>query len=130
MQSSEETLVYCNVETCAHWIMGNLCGAENIDILNELPQQMSEQASQTMCKTFQDKRTLANIIGAADNVNVSGALKEPFLEGEQLHPSITCTVASCKYWEDGNVCVAKRIDVDGPSAQQCAQTQCATFAKR
>lgn len=67
----------CEVNTCTHWIPGDLCAAGNIDILNEEEGKMSRLAEQTECKTFYRRRGLANIMGSIDNVNWGGMLSEP-----------------------------------------------------
>lgn len=65
---------------------GNLCGAGNIDILNEEVGKMSQNLEQTMCKTFEERRGLANLIGSADNVNWVGFAEELVGIGRGLNP--------------------------------------------
>lgn len=123
--------VKCNVNTCTHYANGDLCSAANIDILNEEPGKMSQNDAQTMCKTFSERRGMANMLGSMDNVNWAGAMKDVLFEGDdQMNPSVTCVVNSCKYWEQGDRCIAQEIDVAGKSANECQDTDCNTYEKK
>lgn len=119
--------VHCVVSTCTHYVPGDLCSAYNIDILYEEEGRMAQNSEQTECKTYEHRRGLANMLGSMDNVNVTGAVTELFTPGVQLTPSVTCTVESCKYWDQGNLCGADEIDVSGQHANECADTNCATY---
>jgi hypothetical protein len=119
--------VKCDVNTCTHWVFGNKCGASKIDILNEEVGKMSETKEQTMCKTFSERRGLANMMGSLDNVNWVGFAEEITGMGRQLNPTVTCIVDTCKYYEDGDLCNADSIEVSGKSATECQGTDCATF---
>lgn len=119
--------VHCVVSTCTHYLSGDLCSAQNIDILYEEEGKMSENSEQTECKTFMKRRGLANMLGSMDNVNVTGALTELFSPGVQLTPLVTCVVESCKYWDQGNLCGAHEIDVSGEHADECQDTNCSTY---
>lgn len=122
--------VVCSVNTCTHYITGNLCGALNIDIMHEEEGHMAREIDQTMCKTFHEANGITSYLGSIDNVNWSGALLEMVLPGQQMDPSISCTVASCKYWDEGRRCVATAIEVTGAMANECQDTNCKTFAIR
>lgn len=123
--------VRCNVDTCTHYVNGDLCGAAKIDILNELPARMSQNDEQTECKTFEKRRGLANMLGSMDNVNWGGMVSDALFEGDdQMNPSVTCIVDSCRYWEQGDRCVAEEISVAGRGADECQDTDCNTFAPR
>jgi hypothetical protein len=122
--------VKCEVKTCNHWISGEYCAAENIDILNEEEGNMSTNAEQTECKTFLEKRGMANMIGAMDNVNWGGLATGMFLDGQQVTPSVTCIVDSCQYWEDSNMCSTDYINVSGRNAKECQDTNCHTFKEK
>jgi len=122
--------VKCEVNTCTHWVPGDFCAAGNIDILNEEEGKMSHHSEQTECKTFYNRRSLANIMGSLDNVNWGGMLSEPFLPGQQLTPTVTCVVESCRYWSNGNRCDAEDIEVSGREANECQDTNCETFEPR
>lgn len=119
--------VKCVVNTCTHWIPGNLCSAGNIDILNEEVGKMSQEKEQTECKTFTERRGLANMMGSADNVNWVGFAEELVGTGRQLNPTVTCVVDTCKYWREGDLCEAEAIEVSGKNASECQSTDCATF---
>ena len=110
-----------------HWVPGNLCGAGNIDILNEEVGKMSKTVEQTMCKTFEERRGLANFIGSADNVNWVGFAEELVGIGRQLNPTVTCNVDTCKYYYEGDLCNIDAIEITGESAKECQSTDCATF---
>lgn len=122
--------VVCNVDTCTHWIPGSLCGAGKIDILMQDPRHMADSVRQTECKTFARRSSVANFIGSMDNVNWGGAVAEPFVEGTQLTPAVTCVVDTCRYWAQHDGCDADQIHVIGPRAQECQDTHCATYAQR
>ena len=123
------TKVMCEVNTCAHWLPGKLCGAKNIDILYEEEHKMSQIAEQTECKTFNHRKGIANMIGALDNVNWSGFATELVKPGLQITPSVTCIVESCIFWES-NLCNADSIDVTGKGAVECQATNCQTFSNK
>lgn len=119
--------VKCVVNTCTHWLPGDRCGAGNIDILNEEVGKMSLKAEQTECKTFEERRGLANMIGSADNVNWVGFAEELTGAGRGLNPTVTCNVDTCKYWHEGNLCNIEFIEITGRNAKECQDTDCATF---
>ncbi|MEG6616559.1 DUF1540 domain-containing protein [Peptococcaceae bacterium 1198_IL3148] len=119
--------VMCEVNSCTHWLPGNLCGAENIDILHEEPQNMARAAPHTQCKTFYKRGGITSYLGSMDNVNWSGLVSGPVRAGQQITPSVSCIVDSCKYWEEGNLCLAKTITVTGNNADECQDTNCQTF---
>lgn len=120
-------LVKCEVNTCVHWLPEDICAAENIDILHEEEGKMAKIAEQTECKTFQERRGLANMVGGMDNVDWGGMLTEYAAEGRQANPTVTCIVDSCKYWVDGDLCEADTIEVSGQNASECQATNCETF---
>jgi len=119
--------VKCIVNTCTHWLPGNLCSAANIDVLNEEVGKMSKTFEQTECKTFSERRGLANMLGSADNVNWVGFAEELVGAGRQLNPTVTCVVDTCKYWHEGDLCNVEAIEISGRNAKECQATDCATF---
>lgn len=119
--------VKCVVNTCTHWLTGDLCGARNIDIIYEEEYKVAENPEHTQCKTFEQRRGLANTLGSMDNVNWGGVLAHTLLPGSETSPSVTCTVHSCRYWQEVNRCTAERIDVVGMSADESQDTNCCTF---
>jgi hypothetical protein len=123
-------VVTCEVDTCTHWLPGNLCGAANIDILHEEEGRMAEQPEHTECKTFYDRRGVSSLLGSLDNVNWTGLVREPFVSGRDLTPTVTCIVESCRYWRDGDLCEADEIKVTGQGADECQDTNCGTFERR
>ena len=88
---------------------------------------MSLRSEQTECKTFEERRGLANMIGSADNVNWVEFAEELTGTGRGLSPTVTCIVDTCKYWHDGNLCDIESIEVTGRDAKECQDTNCATF---
>ncbi len=121
--------VECEVNTCTHWIPGRYCSAANIDILNEEENQ-AESPEHTECKTFSERRGIANMLGSLDNVNWGGLATGLILDGQQVTPSVTCVVESCVFWEKGNRCNAGAIRVTGRDARECQDTDCHTFKNR
>ncbi len=118
-------VVECEVDTCVHWLSGNICSAGNIDILHEEEGVMARKVEQTECKTFSERRG-SNLLGGMDNVNWTGTMSE-VLPGKQATPTVTCVVDSCTFWSEGNLCDADNIKVSGPNANECQDTNCETF---
>lgn len=121
------TKVKCHVNTCTHWLKG-MCGAGNIDILNEEEGNMSNSTEQTECKTFYKAEGVTDYMGSMDNVNWTGTTAS--LLGGDMSPSVTCTVDSCKYWGKDDECQADMIEVSGSQADECQDTNCQTFEER
>lgn len=118
------TKVRCHVNTCTHWLKG-MCGAGNIDILNEEEGRMSNIAEQTECKTFYKADGATDYLGSMDNVSWGGMTSS--LLGGDMSPAVTCTVNTCRYWSNGNECHADLIEVTGSHASECQDTNCQTF---
>ncbi|MEW6724498.1 MAG: DUF1540 domain-containing protein [Bacillota bacterium] len=123
------TRVKCEVKTCTHWMADDICGAANIDVLNQQAGKQARTPDETECKTFCQRRGLANMLGSMDNVAWGGVAKN-LVTGEGTSPTVTCTVESCRYWESGNRCVAREIQVTGANADECQDTNCQTFSER
>lgn len=121
--------VKCVVDTCTHYVTGDYCSAGNIDIMHEEEDRMSQITEQTMCKTFAQASSFANMLGSLDNVNWGGSVSKLFAGGD-MNPTITCVVNSCEYWKDGNYCVAEAIEVSGRHADECQDTNCQTFRNK
>lgn len=119
--------VKCHVNTCTHWLSG-MCGAGNIDILNEEEGKMSRMDEQTECKTFYKREGVTSYLGSMDNVNWGGMTSS--LVGGEMSPSVTCVVHSCQFWEDGDLCHADAIEVTGSNADECQDTNCRTFKQK
>ncbi|WP_047153175.1 DUF1540 domain-containing protein [Aneurinibacillus tyrosinisolvens] len=122
--------VKCIVDTCTHYLYGDRCGAGNIDIMHEQETEMSAAKEQTMCKSFCHNQSIFNYLGSADNVNWTGSAIGLVNPDYKVSPSITCTVASCKYWGEGAVCIAEAIEVNGAASNECQDTNCITFERR
>ncbi len=122
--------VKCVVNTCTHYLYGDRCGARNIDIMHEQETQMSENAEQSMCKSFSHAERIANYLGSADNVNWGGTVLGLVNPGYEVSPAVTCTVSSCAYWAEGAVCVAQTIEITGRDSDECQDTNCQTFEMR
>jgi hypothetical protein len=122
--------VKCSVDTCTHYLYGDRCGAGNIDVMHEEETYMSMNIEQTMCKTFTHARNIFAYLGSADNVNWVGSAMGLLDPEYEVSPSVTCTVSSCKYWEEGSKCVARAIEVNGMDTNECQDTNCSTFERR
>ncbi|WP_027416350.1 DUF1540 domain-containing protein [Aneurinibacillus terranovensis] len=122
--------VKCIVDTCTHYLYGDRCGAGNIDIMHENEQKMSVNQEQTMCKTFSHARNVFSYLGSADNVNWAGTVLGAVNPDYKVSPTIECTVASCKYWGEGSICIAEAIEVNGANSNECQDTNCITFSRR
>ncbi len=122
--------VTCYVNTCVHYVTGDLCGARNIDIMHEEEGRMAQIVDQTMCKTFHETKGITDYLGSMDNTNWTGTVMELTVPGHHLDPSVSCTVASCDYWAEGRRCVATSIVVNGAQANECQDTNCRTFKPR
>ncbi|MGA9174591.1 MAG: DUF1540 domain-containing protein [Thermoactinomyces sp.] len=122
--------VKCVVNTCTHYLYGDRCGARNIDIMHEDETKMAEIRDETMCKTFAHARNVFSYLGSADNVNWGGSLVGLMDPEYKVSPTVRCTVASCKYWGEGSICVAEAIEISGADSDECHDTNCVTFAGR
>ncbi|RJQ08003.1 MAG: DUF1540 domain-containing protein [Bacillota bacterium] len=122
-----EPVVRCEVDTCTHWLPGNVCAANNIDILYEEEGKMAQSPEQTECKTFYNRRGVTSYLGSMDNVNWLGMVEEPLMTGRQTTPTVTCTVESCRFWREGDLCDADEIKVSGQGANECQDTNCGTY---
>lgn len=119
--------VSCEVNTCTHWLPGDLCGAANIDILYEEEGHMAMADAHTECKTFYKRDGITSYLGSLDNVNWGGIISSPLRAGQQITPAVVCIVESCKYWAQHNLCNAQDIKVSGRAADECQDTNCVTF---
>lgn len=123
-------VVKCKVNTCTHYLYGDRCGAQNIDIMHEHETEMSEIVDHTMCKTFHHNKNLLQYIGSADNVNWMGSAMGLVNPEYKVSPSVSCTVSSCKFWGEGAICIAEAIEITGRNSNECQDTNCATFDRR
>lgn len=123
-------IVKCNVDQCTHYMDGDQCMAAKVSIYNESVHGISDQAKETQCRSFHQRETMGDVVGAFHNSNMSGTLAATFIEGTQLTPEVECLVNNCKYWQSSNVCNADYIQVVGTQATQTADTDCKTFAPK
>ncbi|MEM5795661.1 MAG: DUF1540 domain-containing protein [Bacillota bacterium] len=119
--------VKCVVNTCTHYMSGDVCAADNIHIWHEQQGRMSQAKKETECKSFHKNENLLDMVGAMHNVDVGGMATAPFLDGQQLSPGVKCIVSTCAYWDNGDYCVADAIEISGRDARECGDTDCRTF---
>lgn len=120
--------VKCIVNTCTHYMPGDVCAADAIHIWHQQKGEMSRTIDETECKSFHKYENLLDMVGATHNVDVSGLVKAPLLDGQQLSPGVKCIVSTCEYWAEQDQCVAEAIEITGRDAAQCSTTNCQTFA--
>ena len=96
----------CTVQTCMH-NKDYYCALNAITVGGS----NAQKASETCCDSFQERKsgTYSNLGGEASP-----------------RSSIDCQATRCQYNEDCR-CVAGKISVEGGSACQCEETECATF---
>ncbi len=63
-------IVKCTVDQCSHYMPGDQCMAAKISIYNEEATGKSEQVKDTQCKSFHDRKTMGDMIGALHNANI------------------------------------------------------------
>jgi Domain of Unknown Function (DUF1540) len=119
--------VKCVVNTCTHYMPGDVCAADAIHIWHQQKGEMSRTPDETECKSFHKNENLLDMVGATHNVNAGGLVTAPFMAGQQLSPGVKCIVSTCKYWQNGDICEAEAIEITGSSAQECGETDCQTF---
>lgn len=123
---SHSPRVKCVVNTCTHYLPGNVCGADVIHIWHQQEGKMSRNIEETECKSFHKNEKLLDMVGAMHNFNADGLIAAP-LSGQPLSPGVKCIVSTCEYWKEGDICVADAIEITGRDAQECGQTNCRTF---
>ncbi len=123
-------IVKCSVDQCSHYMPGDQCMAAKISIYNEEATGKSEQVQDTQCKSFHDRKTMGDMIGALHNANIGGTISAAFMDGTQVTPQVECFVNNCSYWQGNNVCNASQIDVFGANAAKTDDTDCRTFKKK
>jgi Domain of Unknown Function (DUF1540) len=120
--------VKCTVDKCTHYLPGDYCQAAHIDIYNEaINDSLASSSSQTQCKSFHQRKTVGDMVGSLHNVNVGGLVSGPFVDGQQVTPSVQCFVNTCTHWSSGDNCHATEIQVKGMNAAQDQDTDCETF---
>lgn len=71
------------------------------------------KSSETCCSSFCERGT----------DSASNCVSEP-----SGHIAVDCSACNCRYNEE-EVCHAEKVDICGPNACQCKQTECGTFDK-
>lgn len=120
--------VKCIVSTCSHWLSGNMCGADTIDIWHQQKGQMSHTLDETQCKSFYKSEGFLGSVGSLHNANISGVIAS-VIPGQQVSPRIHCIVSTCVHWGNNDVCTAKAIEVSGGKADESEDTNCQTFVE-
>jgi hypothetical protein len=123
-------IVKCTVDQCTHYMSGDQCMAAKVSIYNEEATGNSKKAKDTQCKSFHDRKTMGDMLGALHNANVGGTLSAAFMDGTQITPAVECFVNNCNHWHNNNVCTASQIDVFGANAANTDDTDCRTFERR
>jgi hypothetical protein len=123
-------IVKCTVDQCTHYMPGDQCMAAKVSIYNEEATGTSKKPKDTQCKSFHDRKTMGDMLGAFHNANIGGTLSATFMDGTQITPAVECFVSNCNYWHDNNECTASHIDVFGSNAAKTDDTDCNTFEKR
>lgn len=49
---------------------------------------------------------------------------------EEAISRVKCVVNSCRYWENGDHCLASKIEIQPPDASDTEETDCATFSPK
>ena len=97
----------CTVQTCLH-NKDYYCDLDKIEVGG----RSAKYASDTCCDSFQEKK---------DGNSYSTDMKEATATSK-----IDCKATDCVYNDECH-CHAGKISVEGGSACQCEQTECATF---
>jgi hypothetical protein len=118
--------VKCVVPTCNHWLKGNYCTAERIDIWHEQEGKMAESIEKTECKSFHKREGVFQMIAGLHNANIDG-IASSIVGGSTLTPRVHCIVSTCEFWADGDACLASAIEVTGDQADECEDTNCQTY---
>ena len=122
-------LVRCIVDQCAHYLPGDQCTAAKISVYNN-DDSVSETSSDTKCQAFRHRQGIGDMVSSLANSNFGGALAAAFLPGQQMTPTVECFVQDCRYWDAGNACLARSIEVTGFNASTDSDTDCETFVPR
>lgn len=123
-------VVKCSVEQCTHYMDGNQCMAAKVSIYNGDVHSKSKTIENTQCKSFHQRETMGDMVGAFHNSNISGTMAATLIEGTQLKPDVECFVNNCKHWHSSNLCNAGHIDVIGMNAAKTTDTDCKTFVEK
>lgn len=125
---SQQPLVKCAVSSCSHWLSGNMCGADTIDIWHEEKGRMAQSTEETQCKSFYKSEGALGVLGSLHNADITGTIAS-ILPGQATSPGVHCIVSTCIHWDTNDICRAEAIEVSGGSADEGEDTNCRTFAK-
>lgn len=101
-------LLSCSAEKCIY-NTDHYCSKGDIMVTGE----EAEKACETCCSSFRER-------GENSASNSVGEPSKQILVG--------CSACNCRY-NDEEACHAEKIDICGPHACQCRQTECGTFDK-
>lgn len=118
--------VKCSVDQCTHYMPGDQCMAAKISIYNHETGE-SHTSTDTQCKSFHQRKTMGDVVGALHNANIGGTMMAAFVDGKQITPVVECFVNNCKFWDNKNLCKASDIEVAGNNAGRPEDTDCKTF---
>ncbi|SEP43449.1 DUF1540 domain-containing protein [Propionispora vibrioides] len=122
--------VKCTVDQCTHYMPGDQCMAAKISVYNNEQAGYSSEDGDTQCKSFHQRKTVGDMVGAVHNSNIGGMITGAFMDGKQLTPEVECFVNHCAYWHQNNVCQASSIEVAGYNAANPQDTDCKTFKEK
>lgn len=128
--ATQNPLVTCTVDQCTHWMNGNQCMAARISVYNDEMKGASQSSDDTQCKSFHQRKTVGDMVGALHNANIGGTMMSAFTKGTQITPSVECFVSDCVHWASNNLCSASSIEVAGFNASETQDTDCETFKPR
>jgi len=128
--ATQNPLVKCTVDQCTHWMNGNQCMAAKISVYNDEMKGVSQSSDDTQCKSFHNRKTVGDMVGALHNANIGGTMMSAFTQGTQITPSVECFVSDCAHWASSNLCSASAIQVAGFNAAKTQDTDCETFNPR
>lgn len=111
-----QTKTECNVSTCIHWLPGDNCSANSIEV--------APSGKDANCSTF-EPRSLDAARKEIENINLLGTLAEPFIRGG-ANPEVLCSVKKCKH-NHNSFCQAENIRITGSNAAKDSETECAMF---
>lgn len=98
----------CTVQTCMH-NKNFYCDLDKIQVGGD----SAKKAEETCCDSFKERN--------ANEMSYSNVIGEASVTSD-----IDCKATDCKYNEQCK-CHAGKISVEGSSACQCEETECATF---
>lgn len=126
-----KTDTICKVKNCTFHHPDDFCGANEI--------QVDTGSYSAVCETFYPRDESKQIVSGQDvsaglsdsayntrgiNTDLFGHSSESFANNDT--PLVACNMDDCKFWED-EVCRARTIIIEGPSAAVSDDTRCKTY---